>query len=96
MKDRFVALYALPLGPGRYARFIGDTAAEKLPIRPFWTSCLYFEDWQGNPSPKTAELCRRLGIDVLFIVHIDRHDPRGRLLQEELHHASTSAPTNPG
>lgn len=99
--DRFVALYAFPIGPSyglkgfhartRYARFIGDTAPDRCPIRPLWLECLSFEDWQGKVSPRTRELCRRQSIDILFRVHV-QSNPRGKLLLETLEkiHASTT------
>lgn len=81
--DRFVALYAIPDGDGSFLRFVGDTAAARVPIRPFWMETLAFEDWQGRARPETIALCRKLGIDVLFLVHIQR-TPRGKLLCERL------------
>lgn len=105
MSDRFLALYAFPLGPSfgarglgartRYGRFIGDTATDKLPIRPFWQECLSFEDWQGTTTASTRELCRKSEIDVLFRVHIQR-SPRGDLLLETLEeiYARTTRPVD--
>ena len=83
MSDRFIALYAVRKPGGGWVRFVGDTKPSRLPIRALWRSALTFEDYQGPTRPETDALCRKLSVDVLFIVHIDR-SARGRLLREAL------------
>lgn len=86
-----VALFALPVAPGRWLRFVG--AADRLPIRPFWEESFSYEDYLGKAQPKTLELCKRIGIDVLFVVHVQRN-ARGNLFRErmeEIRHAVVTA-----
>ena len=81
--DRFVALYALRLGNGKFFLFIGDTETSRLPLRPSWLPCLTFEDWQGKTKPETDALCRKHGADVLFVLHIQQN-AHGSLLRSKL------------
>jgi hypothetical protein len=76
-----VALFALPVARGRWLRFVGRV--DQLPIRPLWEESFSYEDYLGRAQPKTLELCRRLGIDVLFVVHIQRN-ARGNLFHERM------------
>lgn len=76
-----VALFALPVAPGRFLRFVGSV--DELPIRPLWQECFSYEDYLGKARPQTLELCKRLGIDVLFLVHVQRN-ARGNLFRERM------------
>jgi len=76
-----VALFALHVAPGRWLRFVGRV--DQLPVRPFWEECFAYEDYLGKARPKTLELCKRLGIDVLFVVHVQR-TARGNLFRERM------------
>jgi hypothetical protein len=80
-----VALFAVPLAGGRWGRFVA--AADRLPIRPFWEECFSYEDYLGNAKPSTLELCRKLGVDVLFLVHVQR-GARGKLFRERMEELS--------
>lgn len=81
--DRITALYALPLGRGcGFFRVVGHVEPGRLPFRLFWLEPMVFEDWSstGKPTkPETDALCRKLGVDVLFVVHV-QPTARGRLL----------------
>lgn len=79
--DPIVALYAVQAPSGKWLRFVGGV--RDLPIRPFWDECFTYEDWQGLARPETLELCRKLGVDVLFKIHLQRN-ARGNLLREVL------------
>lgn len=84
MSRSFVALYALPRGRrGGYFRVIGHTESNRLPFRPYWSQALSYEEYLGKIKPETSALCRRLGVDVLFRVLVDR-SPRGELLFDAL------------
>lgn len=84
MSKPFVALYALPRGRrGGYYRIVGHVETSKLPFRPYWTAAFSYEEWFGKTKPETDALCRRLGIDVLFRVLVDR-SARGELLFDTL------------
>jgi len=91
-----VALFALKCpradGSGLWLRFIGRV--DRLPIRSLWEECFSYEDYLGKARPKTLELCKRLGIDVLFVVHVQRN-ARGNLFHERMeeirHGVSTTA-----
>jgi len=76
-----LALFAVPLGPRRWGRFVAYS--DELPIRPLWEECFTYEDYLGKAQPRTLELCKRLGIDVLFLVHVQR-GARGNLFRERM------------
>ena len=86
-----LALFAVRVSPGRWLRFVGYT--DELPIKPLWEECFSYEDYLGKAKPSTAALCRRLGIDVLFLIHVQR-TARGKLFlerMEEIRHGLASA-----
>jgi hypothetical protein len=80
-----VALFALRCPPadgsGLWLRFVGRV--DQLPIRPFWEESFAYEDYLGKARPGTLQLCKRLGIDVLFVVHVQRN-ARGNLFRERM------------
>ncbi len=75
------ALFAIRVPPGRWLRFLGS--ADRLPIRPFWEESFSYEDYLGKAKPSTLELCKRFGVDVLFVVHVQRN-ARGNLFRERM------------
>lgn len=86
------ALFALPVARGRFVRFAGRV--DQLPIRPFWEECFAYEDYLGKARPKTLELCKRLEIDVLFVVHVQRN-ARGKLFLERMEEIRNEVPADP-
>lgn len=80
-----VALFALKCprvdGSGLWLRFVAS--ADRLPIRPLWEECFSYEDFQGPAKPETLEFCKRRGIDVLFLIHVQR-TARGKLFLERM------------
>ncbi len=87
-----VALFAVPLGPRRWGRFVAYT--NRLPIRPLWEECFSYEDYEGKAQPKTLELCKRLEVDVLFLVHVQR-GARGNLFRERMEEIRNEVPAKP-
>jgi hypothetical protein len=85
-----VALFALPVAPGKWLYFVGRV--DQLPIRPLWEECFAYEDYLEKVRPQTAELCKRLGIDVLFVVHVQR-SARGNLFRERMEEISRGLST---
>lgn len=77
------ALYAVPLGRGRWFFVIGETACIRLPFNPFWESRFSYSEYRGPRRPETQELCDRYGVEVLYLVFID-NDARGSLLRKKL------------
>lgn len=76
-----LALFAIRVPPGRWLRFIAYT--NELPIKPLWEECFSYEDYLGKAKPETAALCRRRGIDVLFLIHVQR-TARGKFFLEKM------------
>lgn len=83
--ERFVALYALPVSDREWFFVMGDTETATLPFGPSWVDCMTFEHWLGRTRPETDALCRKLGIDVLYVIHI-QPSARGSELRAKLGH----------